>query len=93
MLIAYDISNDGRRDRVALELEGHGDRIQYSVFIVDGRPATFIRIKAALAELIDRDTDRILFCDLGPREVAANRVMSYLGNQRRLTSDADAHIL
>lgn len=45
-VIAYDISDDRRRARVAKTLEGHGDRVQYSVFEVecDG---------SGLAELVD----------------------------------------
>lgn len=31
-VIAYDIPNDKRRNKVAKTLEGHGERVQYSVF-------------------------------------------------------------
>mgnify|MGYP002748130839 FL=1 len=34
-LIAYDIPDDKRRGRIAKLLLTYGDRIQYSVFIVD----------------------------------------------------------
>ncbi len=37
-LIAYDISLDERRTRIAHLLESYGDRVQYSVFVVDLRP-------------------------------------------------------
>jgi len=94
MIVAYDIADDRRRDRVALALQEHGDRIQYSVFVVDGRPASFVRLRASLARLIDADVDSILLCDLGPRDTAIKRSMTYLGARRALgTGDADAFIL
>lgn len=92
MLVAYDIVDDVRRDKVAVALQEHGDRVQYSVFLVDGRPASFVRLKAALGALIDHEIDTILFCDLGPRDVAARRVISYLGARRSPNRDGDAFI-
>ncbi|SRR5581483_3854047 len=91
MLVAYDVSENPRRDRVAVELQRFGDRIQYSVFMVNGRPADFVRLRAALAGLIDTQTDRVLFCDLGPRETSA-RAVSFLGCPPVLTGDQGALI-
>lgn len=93
MLVAYDIADDRRRDRVAVALQEHGDRLQYSVFVVDGRPASFVRLKAKLTELIDTDSDTVMFCDLGPRATAIERVISHIGVQRRPTSDDESLIL
>ena len=93
MLVAYDITDDRRRDRVAVALQEHGERLQYSVFIVDGRPASFVRLKATLAELIDSESDAIMLCDLGPRETAIERVISHIGVQRRPPTENDALIL
>lgn len=92
MLVAYDIVDDQRRDKVAVALQEHGDRVQYSVFLVDGRPASFVRLKAALSQLIDPKVDGIMFCDLGPRDVATERVISYLGARRQPSRDGDAFI-
>lgn len=92
LLIAYDVADDTRRDRVAVTLQGYGERIQYSVFIVDGRPADFVRLRLALSGLIDGDADRVLLCELGPCQAARHR-MSYLGRPPRLTSDRSALIL
>lgn len=92
VLIAYDVSNDARRDRVAVTLQGYGERVQYSVFVVDGRPADFVRLQVVLSGLIDSDTDRLLLCDLGPCQ-AARRTMTYLGRSPRLTGDDPALIL
>lgn len=65
-LIAYDIGDDGRRGTVARCLQTYGDRVQYSVFVVDVRPARLVRLRARLEELIDTRLDSVLLCDLGP---------------------------
>ena len=93
MLVAYDIVDDRRRDRVAVALQEHGDRVQFSVFLVDGRPASFVRLRAALERLIDHDVDAIMFCDLGPRDTAAARAITYVGNPRKRGTDGDAFVL
>ncbi len=86
-LIAYDVADDRRRVRIANFLSAHGDRIQYSVFVVDCRPAKLIRIRAQLANLIRADEDSILLCDLGSPDLAARDTMQYLGTRRTITSD------
>lgn len=93
MLVAYDITSDARRERVATALQEHGERIQYSVFLVDGRPATFVRLRLALRGLIDERVDSVLFCDLGPRETAATNVISTIGARRPLMGDKDTWIV
>jgi len=86
-LIAYDVSDDRRRVRIANFLSAHGDRVQYSVFVVDCRPAKLIRIKAQLANLIRANEDSILLCDLGTPGQAAGHTMQYLGMRRMITRD------
>jgi len=93
LLVAYDVADDRRRDRVAVLLQFYGERVQYSVFIVDGRPADFVRLRAALKALIDVGADRVLLCDLGGRDEAARRAMTYLGQPAKLTGDEPALIL
>jgi CRISPR-associated protein Cas2 len=56
-LIAYDVADDRRRVRVSTKLLSYGDRVQYSVFVVDGRPARMVRLKAALHRLLDESAD------------------------------------
>lgn len=89
LLVAYDVSSDARRDRVAVALQCYGQRIQYSVFVVDGKPADFVRLQTTLAQLIDPHTDRVLLCDLGSRETA-KRKTTYLGRVPHLTGDSSA---
>jgi CRISPR-associated protein Cas2 len=92
ILVAYDVSSDARRDRVATALQEYGQRIQYSVFLVDGRPADFVRLQVTLNTLIDPATDRVLLCDLG--DVGhARRKTTYIGQTPRLTGDLDTLIL
>ncbi|MFI9531064.1 CRISPR-associated endonuclease Cas2 [Micromonospora rosaria] len=68
-LVAYDVTYDIRRTKVTKKLESYGDRVQYSVFIVDARPAQLLRLRTQLADLIDQSKDSVVFCDLGaPRE-------------------------
>jgi CRISPR-associated protein Cas2 len=93
MLVAYDIVDDRRRDRVAVALQEHGERVQYSVFFVDGRPATFVRLHSVLLALIDPNVDTVMFCDLGPRDPAARSAVRHIGAARRLTGDDDALIV
>lgn len=93
LLVAYDIANDARRDRVAVTLQSYGDRIQYSVFIVDGRPADFVRLRCALSVIIDTGVDRVLLCDLGAREHAVGRAVTYLGRRPTMTGDSSALIV
>jgi CRISPR-associated protein Cas2 len=92
LLVAYDVSSDARRDRVATALQTFGERIQYSVFLVDGRPADFVRLQVTLNALIDRRSDRVLLCDLGDVH-RARGTTTYLGRVPHLTGDRDALIL
>ena len=64
-LIAYDSPSDPRRERIAHTLETFGDRVQYSVFVVDVRPAKLVRLRTRLETIMERDADSILIADLG----------------------------
>ena len=48
VLVAYDVPSDRRRTRVAKTLLKYGDRIQYSVFVVDAAPAKLLRMRGEL---------------------------------------------
>jgi CRISPR-associated protein Cas2 len=89
-LIAYDVADDRRRVKVASLLSAHGDRAQFSVFILDCRPAKLIRIRTQLAKLIKADEDSVLICDLGTPDTAVNVTMQYLGTRRAITADSMA---
>jgi CRISPR-associated protein Cas2 len=89
-LIAYDVADDRRRARVSTKLSSYGDRLQYSVFIVDGRPAKVVRLRSALARLIDQATDSVIICDLGLLTLDRDRQFDVIGRRRPLT---DEHVL
>jgi CRISPR-associated protein Cas2 len=89
-LVAYDVSDDVRRTAVAKKLESYGDRVQYSVFIVDARPAKLVRLRSQLTNMIDQRTDSVLFCDLGSLRHNHNEPLDVIGRSRPLTDHGPA---
>ena len=85
-LVAYDISDDRRRAKIAKSLQSRGDRVQYSVFVVDIRRARLVRLRTELEALINRDIDSILLCDLGPVQALDQRRFEFLGYSAEITS-------
>ena len=86
-LIAYDIADDSRRLHVATRLSGYGDRVQFSVFVVDGRPAKMVRLRMTLLKIIDPDIDSVLICDLGPITGDLDRRFEVIGRRRPINDD------
>jgi CRISPR-associated protein Cas2 len=84
-LLTYDVVVDTRRTRVAKTLESYGDRLQYSVFLVDIKPAKMIRLKTAMTAHLDPVTDSLLVCDLGPLDGEGGRRIEYVGVKHRFT--------
>ena len=65
-VIAYDVTDDRRREKVSTLLEDHGVRVNYSVFECELERDEFEQLQEQLAELIDDREDRILcyrLCD------------------------------
>lgn len=85
VLIAYDISPDDRRLAVAKVLLRYGDRVQYSVFVIDCHPAQLQRLRFELEDTMDTTQDSILICDLGPLKQAINERFDWLGQRRHIT--------
>lgn len=86
-LIAYDVSDDRRRTRVAQVLSGYGDRVQFSVFVVDATPGRLLRMRAAIRQVADPFLDSLLFCDLGRVDALSPRQFEFEGRRRVITSD------
>lgn len=61
VVICYDIVSDRRRYRVARWLEGHGERVQESVFECHLDRDRLRKVKTRLASLIDPKTDRVRY--------------------------------
>lgn len=87
-IIAYDIPNDRRRTRLAKILLTYGDRIQYSVFVVDSSPAKLLRLKDEVNAKIEKSEDSVLFCDLGLVSNLGKTKYSYLGIERDVTDNS-----
>lgn len=85
-VLAYDIASDARRTHVAKTLESYGDRLQYSVFLVDTKPAKMIRLKATVTARLDLSTDSFLICDLGQLTDGGTRRIQFIGSTRSITS-------
>lgn len=86
-LVAYDIPDDRRRTRLATKLAKYGDRLQYSVFVVDSAPAKLLRMKSEIEEILDFQEDSVLFCDLGRLSELDENRFSFLGYSREITPD------
>lgn len=84
-IVAYDITDDWRRNRVSKALESFGDRIQYSVFLVDTKPSHVVLLRNKLAALANLKEDSILFCDLGPLGLATTARLDFMGRERGYT--------
>jgi CRISPR-associated protein Cas2 len=60
-IIAYDISGNKRRRKVAKILEMYGVRMNKSVFECFVVPDSFKKIQALIAEIIERKKDSVLY--------------------------------
>lgn len=86
-LVAYDISLDRTRSRVAKVLKSYGSRAQFSVFLVDLPPVKTQRMLASLKELIDVASDSVMVCDLGPVDDFDKKRFNYLGAVQEAPED------
>jgi len=60
VVVAYDITDDGRREDVAMLLSGYGPRVQLSVFECEVRSADELRVlRSELRARIDTLEDQI----------------------------------
>lgn len=57
ILACYDISDDGRRAKVAARLQRHGDRLQFSVFLCTVDVAELAQLVDDVSAMLDLDTD------------------------------------
>lgn len=92
LLVAYDIPDDQRRTRLAKVLGAYGDRVQYSVFVVDATPVRIARLRRAVEKAIMLSEDSVLICDLGAARGIEARRFHCLGRQRQVTG-ADSFVI
>ena len=59
-LVAYDITDDQRRTKIAKILEDFGDRVQYSIFEMElDRAEQLDEMQTRLARVLDPGTDSV----------------------------------
>jgi len=67
-LVCYDICGDGapkRWRRVYRAMRAHGEHLQYSVFRCSLSPIQLEQLLDTLEQVIDSDTDQVMFIPLG----------------------------
>ncbi len=62
--VAYDITDDKRRNRVSKILKDFGTRVQYSVFECNTDRRAFLRLQNRLEKAIELSEDTIIFYHL-----------------------------
>lgn len=67
VVVSYDIPDDRRRTKVMKLLYGYGERVQYSVFECELRPADLEELKQRMRRLIQKDEDDVRFYPLCQR--------------------------
>lgn len=70
VLVSYDVavSSDGgkkRLRRVAKACQNYGQRVQFSVFECVVEPAQWVKLKANLENIIEKETDSLRYYYLG----------------------------
>lgn len=86
-LIAYDLPDDRRRTRLSKILGKYGDRLQFSVFVVDISPARLMRLKDEITAVLTLSEDSVLFCDIGRVSDLNEDRFSFLGQAKEPTPD------
>jgi CRISPR-associated protein Cas2 len=60
-VVAYDVEDDKKRNKIAKFLEKYGARVNYSVFECMFTPVQLEKAKDNIAKQIDRKTDSVVF--------------------------------
>ena len=68
-IVAYDISDPKRLQRVHRTMRGYGDPLQYSVFRCILSPSERVLLIEALTPLINHREDQVMLINLGPADV------------------------
>lgn len=88
-IIAYDIKNDKRRNRVAKTMKDYGTRVQYSVFECNLEDKMLEKMKDRLSTVIDTKEDNIRIYKLCN---ACNGSIDVFGSGK-VTEDEDVYIV
>ncbi len=88
-IIAYDIKDDKRRNRVARTMKDYGTRVQYSVFECNLEDKIFDKMKDRLSSVIDMEEDNIRIYKL----CNACKGSIYVFGSGKVTEDEDVYIV
>ncbi len=77
--VTYDICDAKRLRRVYKTMKGFGAHLQLSVFQCELPEMDFVKMKAALVEVINHQQDHVLIVDLGPTEGRSIKNIESLG--------------
>src|SRR5947209_19710847 len=86
-IVAYDIADPKRLQRVHRTMCGYGDPLQYSVFRCILSPSERVLLLEALTPLINHRGDQIMLANLGPADGRAQTSFETLG--RALASEPE----
>ena len=86
-IVAYDIADQKRLQRVHRTMRGYGDPLQYSVFRCVLSPSERVLLIEALTPLINHREDQVMLINLGPADGRAQTSFETLG--RALASEPD----
>jgi CRISPR-associated protein Cas2 len=89
-LVAYDISEPRRLQRVYQEMLGWGTRLQNSVYLCDLTRGELVRLRRRLLDLIDRQEDSVAILDLGDPESRYAATIDTLGKKPPLPDNGPA---
>ncbi|MGE3537987.1 MAG: CRISPR-associated endonuclease Cas2 [Candidatus Tectimicrobiota bacterium] len=78
-LVAYDIADPKRLQRVHRTMRGYGDPLQYSVFRCILSPSERILLTEALTPLINHREDQVMFVNIGPADGRSQASFETLG--------------
>lgn len=89
-LMAYDIADASRWRKVHDLAQGHGTRLQFSVFRCELDRAELELLRNSLVEEIHHDEDRVVLIDLGPLDGLESKRMIFLGRPSALPKPGPA---
>lgn len=78
-LIAYDISDDKRRNGVFKTLDSQGDHVQYSVFLCSLNARELAVLRADLKAIIHARDDQVILLDFGATRDSPEPLLECLG--------------
>jgi len=78
-LVAYDIADPKRWRQVYDVVRGHGDRMQYSLYICDLTEVERMHLLFALRAVINHRDDRVAIVDLGDPAGRTATAIEFMG--------------